>query len=225
VSVLNGDYKEVGGSVRSGARRAASIASAAKSGFTLNRRLLSLIPSTLALLVLGVLADVHANLYQDSRSDRLDVAVYLGDLCQRLYASYFEPAPGGVRMVVDIQPCRLDVDRAIPLGLIVNELVTNAFKHGFDAGKGGAVRVRLGPASASTWRLDVSDDGTGADHGAGGANGQGAGVNRQGGGLGMQLVQAFVSQLGGSLRVEDWSQYRVVIDLPWNDDDTIRPSA
>jgi two-component sensor histidine kinase len=160
-----------------------------------------------------VLADVHANLYQGARSNWLDVAVYLGDLCQRLYSSYFEPAAGSVNMQVVVEPCWLDIDRAIPLGLIVNELVTNAVKHGFEDGEGGTVRVQFQPASDAVWRLEVIDDPT--------PRGRRVKLaDEPAPGLGMQLVQAFAHQLGGPLHIEHSPQYRVFIDLPWSADDT-----
>jgi two-component sensor histidine kinase len=86
------------------------------------------------------------------------------------------------------------VAQASPLGLIVNELVTNAIKHAFPEGRPGMVRVRLQAAGAQL-RLDVEDDGVGL-----GAR-MGTGPTR-GTGLGQDLVRALCQQIGGTLEVK-----------------------
>jgi two-component system, sensor histidine kinase PdtaS len=103
------------------------------------------------------------------------------------------------------------MDRAIPLGLIVNELVTNAYKHGFRPGGAGSIRVRLEPDPAGGWCLEVSD----AASSCGGQPATEAPRATAADGIGMQLVQGFARQLGGSVRVECRPRFRVLVDLPW----------
>jgi two-component system, sensor histidine kinase PdtaS len=62
---------------------------------------------------------------------------------------------------VDLAPLRLPHERAVPLGLIVNELVTNALKHAYPEGTGGVVRVAFALTHEGEGALFVSDDGTG----------------------------------------------------------------
>lgn len=151
---------------------------------------------------IGAIAQVHATLYQGDLLGQLEFSAYLRDLCARLAASFLEGEGGRMGLEVEAAPLRLRVDQAIPLGLIVNELVTDAFRHGLARGA-GRVRVRLGPAEAGAWRLEVADDGGPGDDG-----------ERAGDGLGMQLVEGFARQLRGTLRIERAPGWRVAVDFP-----------
>jgi PAS domain S-box-containing protein len=157
---------------------------------------------------IAAIAQVHASLYQGVESEtpgRLEFGAYLRDLCSRLAASFLEGGAGHVTLEVETAPVRLRVDQAIPLGLVVNELVTNAFKHGFATGGPGRVQVRLAPlGEEGLWRLEVVDDGP--------RTGQGGAVPA--GGLGMQLVEGFARQLRGQLTIERADTYRVALDFP-----------
>ena len=95
-----------------------------------------------------------------------------------------------------------DVDRAVALGLIVNELVTNAFKHAF-AASAGTLRVGLHPLPDGRWRLEVADDGSGP-----------ATASASGDGLGSRLVLGLANQLGGTVGVDHSDGYRVRVDFP-----------
>jgi two-component sensor histidine kinase len=159
---------------------------------------------------IGAIAQVHASLYQSRRVGTLEFAAYLRDLCGALADSFLDD--GGhsrrVGLEVDARPLWLEADRAMPLGLIVNELVTNALKHGRcrEAGAEGMVRVELHPLDdGTTWRLEVTNDGPAPVDDAGG------GPARTG--LGMQLVEGFARQLQGALSVERAPRYRVRVDF------------
>jgi two-component sensor histidine kinase len=83
------------------------------------------------------------------------------------------------------------VERAIPLGLVLNELVSNAYRHGYEPSAArGEIVVRFGRVSNSLVRLEVSDDGRGlpADF-----------LPAKGGALGLQLVQTLAAQLSADL--------------------------
>jgi two-component sensor histidine kinase len=94
-----------------------------------------------------------------------------------------------VAVEVDLSPLMLSTRAAVPLGLVVNELLTNAVKHAFGQGRRGTVRVSL-VAEVGTCRLSVTDDGDGMAEGATGS------------GVGRTLVAAFVGELGGELSTE-----------------------
>ncbi|HYC03506.1 MAG TPA: histidine kinase dimerization/phosphoacceptor domain -containing protein [Azospirillaceae bacterium] len=91
----------------------------------------------------------------------------------------------------DVEPVTLPVDRAIPLGMIAGELITNAFKHAFPAGRRGRVAVRLQRAGELV-RLTVADDGAGMPDAAG---------RREG--VGSQLVRSLVRQVDGTLTLDN----------------------
>ncbi|MEZ5283272.1 MAG: sensor histidine kinase, partial [Vicinamibacterales bacterium] len=97
-------------------------------------------------------------------------------------------SPGRVRVDLQVEPVSLAVDKAIPCGLIMNELVTNAFKHAFPGDRMGVIRVQLRALDQPGFELTVADDGVGMADGAAAS-----------GALGMQLVLTLVAQLGGTL--------------------------
>jgi two-component sensor histidine kinase len=86
------------------------------------------------------MALIHEKLYQSGDLSRIDIADYVRGLSTHLVSVY--SAEGmKVGLSVDIKDVYLDINRAIPLGLIVNELVTNAMKHGFEKGAEGHIRI------------------------------------------------------------------------------------
>lgn len=133
------------------------------------------------------IADVHARLYRSSRKDDVDFAPYLTDLCRRLSTSLIEDER--VRITVEAEPLVMPLDRAVALGVVVNELVTNAAKHAYPAPTSGEIAVRLERTGAGLV-LSVSDTGQGLPQDVSGA------------GLGMRLVRSLVQQIGGALDVE-----------------------
>jgi PAS domain S-box-containing protein len=156
----------------------------------------------------AAIAQVHATLYQGDMVGSLEFAGYLRDLCHRLAQSFPEATEGRVALAVEAEEARLKLDQAVPLGLIVNELVTNAFKHGFAQGAAGTVHVRFRGAGGGRWRLEVADDGGAI------VTEPEAGAPAPGGGLGVQLVQGFARQLGGTARFERAPRFRVRVEFP-----------
>jgi two-component sensor histidine kinase len=132
------------------------------------------------------IADVHASLYRSSRKDDVDFAAYLGDLCRRLDGSLL--ADDRVRITLEAESAVLPLERAVALGVIVNELVTNAAKHAYPAPAKGQIAVRLERVDRSLV-LSVADTGCGLP-------------DQPGGGLGMRLVRSMVQQIGGLLEVD-----------------------
>jgi len=105
---------------------------------------------------------IHQNLYQQAQLTAIEAAVYVPKLAQALFASYnFEPERLHVHYEVD--PLLLDVDTAIPIGLILNELITNALKYAFKAATPGTLTIRLRHQAPDTLLLAVQDTGPGLD--------------------------------------------------------------
>lgn len=133
-----------------------------------------------------VLASVYETLLQPGADVR---EVNVCTLVERLIAALAESSAGGHLVTVESE-CRdlhLSVDQAVPLGLIVNEAVTNALKHAFP-GRSGRVRVELA-REGSNCSLSVSDDGRGLD-----------GPPREGS-LGVRLMRNLSRQLRGELTI------------------------
>jgi two-component sensor histidine kinase len=106
-----------------------------------------------------VIARLHEQLYHSMHGGRVPLAAYLGRLLEGLGQDYPHVT---VRLDAAHDGCHLDLDRALRVGLIANELVTNACRHGFPAQRPGEVRVVLQSAeSAELMELRVCDNGQG----------------------------------------------------------------
>ncbi len=104
------------------------------------------------------MASIHEILYRSTNLAALDFAEYIQLLVTNLFDS-ITVARTAISLRVDIQPdVTINVDRAVLCGLIINELVTNAFKHGFPDDRGGEVLVKL-TASEDLFTLSVSNNG------------------------------------------------------------------
>ena len=139
------------------------------------------------------LGQLYSKLSQADTVEAVEAASYLDELCRDLIASVHKEGDTSIVLKTEIESELLPTDRAIPIGLIVNELVTNAVKYAFPGGTKGTVTVTLKRAPGEL-RLTVADDGQGLD------------PRRGDSGLGGRLVDGFAQQLGG--RVERKSDGR-----------------
>ncbi|AJP73794.1 sensor histidine kinase [Sphingomonas hengshuiensis] len=117
----------------------------------------------------------------------VDIAAYLHELCAALAEALF--LRGAIALNCDAEPATMPRDRAVTLGLIVNELVTNAAKHAFTDRETGTITVRFVSAEPG-WRLIVADNGTGIPAER---------APRPGSGLGQRLIDGFARQAGGTI--------------------------
>lgn len=151
------------------------------------------------------MALTHQLLYERKDYSRIDLGEYLERLAQLLLSSYREDSAHiSLRRALPAAPLFLDLERAIPCGLVVTELVTNAFKHAFPAGRTGEVRVEL-HAVGDELELVVADNGAGLPEGFDLANVKS---------LGLQLVPLLADQLGGRFTVEDGPGARFSLRFP-----------
>ncbi|HVV85745.1 MAG TPA: histidine kinase dimerization/phosphoacceptor domain -containing protein [Kofleriaceae bacterium] len=104
------------------------------------------------------IALMHEILYQVKDLAHVDFTGYIRALMDGLFHSL---ARSGITWRLDAGPTRLSLDQAIPCGLLVNELVTNALKHAFPDGRPGEIAIHLARLDGDTVELDVSDDGVG----------------------------------------------------------------
>lgn len=138
------------------------------------------------------MALVHEKLYQSASLANINFREYLRQLTSALFHSYQVDA-SQVALVLEVDEVVLDVDQAVPCGLIVNELVSNALKHGFPQKRTGAVQLTLHTRPDGQIELSVADNGVGIP---------GEKDWRQTESLGMQLIQSLVKQIGGSIELE-----------------------
>jgi PAS domain S-box-containing protein len=138
------------------------------------------------------MALLHETLYRTSNFAALDIGAYLGKLATQTFRA-LRTEPSGVKLDLALQPVMIGLDQAIPCGLLLHELLSNALKHAFPNQRSGEVRVELERVNEKEVRLRVSDTGVGlgADFG-----------RRVGQSLGLQLVSDLARQLGGDLKIE-----------------------
>jgi len=103
---------------------------------------------------------VHEKLYRASDLNRIDLGGYIQTLVLHLFQVYVID-PENIRLETDFEDVSLDINSAIPCGLILNELISNALKHAFPAGRKGALSVRMKRTPDDLVLIQVSDDGIG----------------------------------------------------------------
>jgi two-component system, sensor histidine kinase PdtaS len=133
-----------------------------------------------------VMARVHRRLRARGQDVSLDSEVFIHELCNDLKTSLARDRRIAIECKADSRP--LCVDDAVSLGLIINELVTNATKHAFPDQRVGCIRVAFEVLNDQSW-LSVEDDGVGFDE-------------RRNAGMGEGLVRGLSRQLGGDLAVK-----------------------
>jgi two-component sensor histidine kinase len=138
------------------------------------------------------IAMVHDKLYQSRDYSSVPFSQYAKDRAANVFHAAGVSSEA-VKLEVEVEEVALGVDKAIPCGLILNELVTNALKHAFPEERPGTVRVEMGRTAAGRVRLAVSDDGVGLP----------AGLDiRHSDTLGLQLVCTLAEQLAARLEVD-----------------------
>ena len=135
------------------------------------------------------MALIHEKLYESSDLARIDFWEYIEGLVGHLLSSYVDD-PQRIVMKVDVGDIQMGIDRAIPYGLIINELVSNAIKHAFPNGRSGEIAISLRADDGGGLTLTVADNGVGLPPGLDFRNTET---------LGLQLVNLLTKQLQGEL--------------------------
>ena len=143
------------------------------------------------------MALIHQDLYNREQLTSVNVQEYLEKLCQELVSTY-QISPNQVSLQADIEPLDLDVDTLIPLGLIINELLTNALKYAFPNGQSGQIYIRLQEVN-NHLQLEVNDNGIGFSP-----------ANASNTSFGFRLIKSLLRQLDGEMESsnQDGAQFR-----------------
>ncbi len=150
------------------------------------------------------MALIHQNLYQESNLTGIDVQNYTGKLCDNLFSSY-NIRPGKIKLIKEIDKLILDVDIVVPVGLILNELITNSLKYGFENEfADGMIKVVLNERNGLL-KLAVYDNGKGFPPGFSEKRGQS---------FGFIMIEAFLSKLEGRVKFYNEEGARVEIEIP-----------
>jgi two-component sensor histidine kinase len=147
------------------------------------------------------MAEIHAMLYASKDYARIPFSKYARQLAMRVMRAA-EADSSGIRIAFDLEEIFLTVDSAIPCGLILNELLSNARNHAFPNAREGAIRVELKKSPERRIALTVSDDGIGMP-----ADFEAETVQS----LGLQLVLHLARQLDGHIERGSGPGTRVTI--------------
>jgi two-component sensor histidine kinase len=163
-------------------------------------------PQTLSSLAeagsrVGAIASMHELLYQSDSVSQIDLSRYTRRLAAHL-VSFYRKDSVNVSVVGD--GITVDLARAVPLGLLLNELVSNACKHAFPGHTAGRLDIRLNEADGRI-HVQVKDTGAGLPTGV---------SHRTSATLGLQLVHMLAEQLGGDVSFESAGGTTVDVDVP-----------
>ncbi|HSB52491.1 MAG TPA: histidine kinase dimerization/phosphoacceptor domain -containing protein, partial [Dissulfurispiraceae bacterium] len=138
------------------------------------------------------MALIHEKLYTSTDLTMVDFPEYISTLATYLFHSY-RVTSGIISLKTDVDNVSLNIDTAIPCGLIVNELISNSLKHAFPPGGKGEIWISLHPDEGGAFTLVIGDDGIGFPEGLDFRNTES---------LGLQLVNTLVEQLDGSIDLD-----------------------
>jgi PAS domain S-box-containing protein len=137
------------------------------------------------------IALVHEKLYRSADMAEIDFSQYINSLAAYLFSTY-KVDSNAIALETDVDSIALSVDQAVPCGLIINELISNALKYAFPGDFKGTIHVSLHTNECSQIVLCVQDDGIGLPESLNLAESNS---------LGLQLVQDFVDQLEGKIEI------------------------
>lgn len=147
---------------------------------------------------ISAMALVHEKLYQSPDLTRINFRDYLENLISMLTDST------GTKhhILTDIDLVQLSIDYALPCGLIINELISNAIKHAFPNRANGIIRVKLKEIANNSYELSVADDGVGFIQ-----------TNKNGKSLGLKIINALTRQINGKLTTGSSSGTTVLVSF------------
>ena len=148
------------------------------------------------------MAIIHQNLYQENNLTGIDAEDYISKLCDNLFTSY-NINTGKIKLVKDIAPLMIDVDTIVPLGLILNELISNSLKYAFTKKEvGGIIKIGLKERN-KTLLLSVYDNGIGMDKA----------TMENSPSFGYKMIKAFMPKLGGEMNIYNEDGARIDISI------------
>jgi len=135
------------------------------------------------------MALLHEKMYRSDDIHQIDVQDYITLLVEDLVKSY--AVDKNIKLNINIEPVNLMMRTLVPLGLIINEMITNSLKHGFKNSSEGEISVKIGHIDGVRYEMIIGDDGSGMEKG------------KKSKGIGVKLVEIFTKQLNGTLEQLD----------------------
>jgi len=139
------------------------------------------------------IALVHKQLYSSENLAQIDFSTYINSLIRQLMGG-FKHKTGQISIDLDIKGVALDIAKAIPCGLIINELITNSFKHGFQQRENGTITVKMQYLNDGNIQFIIANDGKPFPDNVDFRDTQT---------LGLQIVTGLVEQIGGTIELDN----------------------
>jgi two-component sensor histidine kinase len=146
---------------------------------------------------------VHQKLYQTANLSDTDMAAYIRELVAYLESSF--DAGKRTRFILRVEQVQLGLSHSIPLGLILNEAITNAIKYGFPDGRRGEITVKLERTTGNWFLLSVEDNGVGISP---------DGKKQPTESMGMNLMKGLTDDIGGNFTIETDHGTKVKVSFP-----------
>lgn len=142
---------------------------------------------------INTMAIIHEQLYNSDSLNRISMPDYLRNLSESVREMY-DTSYRNIELEVSSEELTLPIEKALPIGIMINELLTNSMKHAFSGKKSGHIQVQLttGGGENPASRLTVRDNGVGCSRGLPGFTS----------GLGLTLVQQLAIQVGGEISID-----------------------
>ena len=150
------------------------------------------------------IALVHEHLYGSDNLCRVNFADYARELLHRMQSA-FTLDDGRISLELELDPVELSIAQAIPCALVLNELLSNAYKYAFDGGRSRRVRISFRKPEPGCCELAVEDDGVGLPPGK---------LGSQSDSLGLRIVGILTHQLKGSVEQQECPGTRIVLRFP-----------
>jgi len=150
------------------------------------------------------MALIHERLYKSEDLSKIKASEYINNLMDYLKGTYYSPS-WNTEITTDIKNLYLNLDVAIPCGLIINELVSNSIKYAFPGSRKGNIRVLLQPDASENLVLMIKDDGIGIPLAMKTLDSQS---------LGLQLVKLLVKKLNGKMEIDGTMGTTITIIFP-----------
>ena len=138
------------------------------------------------------MALIHERLYQSNDLKKIDFGEYIRSLSNELFNTY-DADPGQITLKINVESLFLDINTTVPLGLIVNELISNCLKHGFPDGRNGEIDVDL-HSKGDYYELSVKDNGIGFPKDLNYENTDS---------LGLQMIVSLTNQIDGNIKLNN----------------------
>jgi two-component sensor histidine kinase/TPR repeat protein len=146
---------------------------------------------------------IHQKLYQSDNIKVIDMKAYLAEFMAYLRKSF--GSPKNIDIILNIEAIELDISQAIPVGLILNEAVNNAFKYAFPKGRKGDIVVAM-CESGDRITLTISDNGVGIQQD----------LNTEPGSLGLELMHGLAKDIRGNIKFENKQGTRITLEFVLN---------